>query len=190
MTDTCKEFARRIHLEASIIEQLLASVPTSSSYYHDVGYPPPPPPAPPTLKAWEQRVASMLFDVHSRICAWRLLASWRSRELISAALRAFDEDQLIVASALTRALLENAAALDIESMLLARTWPTEGARALRNEDAALKWRADASRLLMQPLLGTRQDRLVGDSNPERTNILTLIDNVRQAHWQARSSLRL
>ncbi len=150
-------------------------MPPSSSYYMDVGKLPPTLPRLPTLKAWEWRAASTLFDIHSRICAWRLLASWRCRELVTAALHAFDDKQLIVASALVRPLLENAAALCVKSILLARTWPLEGARALRNEPAVLQWRADASRLIAQPLWGTRQRKMISELSPERTNILTFID---------------
>ena len=173
--DNYVEFARQIHREAGAVQQLFASVPPSSSYYMDVGKLPPTLPRLPTLKAWEWRAASTLFDIHSRICAWRLLASWRCRELVTAALHAFDDKQLIVASALVRPLLENAAALCVESILLARTWPLEGASALRNEPAVLQWRADASRLIAQPLGGTRQRKMISELSPERTNILTFID---------------
>jgi hypothetical protein len=188
MSDTREEFAKRIQVEASAIKQLLASVPASSSYYLDVGHPPPAPPAPPGLKAWERRVASALFDVHSRICAWRLLVAWRSQELITVALHAFDRDELIAASALTRALFENAAALTVESMQLARTWPAEGSRAFRNEEVVLQWRSAASGILAQPLWGTRQSQSVNSFRPKRIQILTLIDKA--AKYTGKADLRL
>jgi hypothetical protein len=174
ITFTHDEFMRRLRDDANAIEDIFVSVPTTSSYYYDIGYPPPSPPPPANLTEREHRIAATVFDVHSRICAWRLLATWRSSELVAAAMIEFESDQLIAASSLVRSLFENAAALDVESTLLAELWQPESSRVAFDENAALQWRSDVSNLLLQPLWGTREYPKIDKWHPERTQICDLI----------------
>ena len=124
-------------------------------------------------------IATYLQPLHSQLCAVSVQVLWKADQLIRAWCQAINGGDLIVASTMTRSLMEIAASFGCESDALRQLWLARKALPASNVESLAEFSREADRLVSQVLFGSRvkrskQDKEV-ETGVERTNILTLIN---------------
>jgi hypothetical protein len=129
-----------------------------------------------------------LWDLHSALCAQRLMYRWRAGQFGEAILAATEAWHLGVAATVSRSVVEMAAAYTVEANEILSAWRDVG---VATPEEALEFRDRIVRTAVQMTMGTRRrDYLAGaggDPAPvsQRTNIITLLEKAAKRLGNAR-----
>jgi hypothetical protein len=125
---------------------------------------------------YREQMPQVFFDVHSMLVGTVVSKSWRASELATGLIWALNSWNLAVAATTARALVELAAAWNIESELFVDDWKKLRSTEIHSIEDFCKIRTAVYQQSKQMVWGTRLPSILGTApQVQRTNILTLIE---------------